>query len=276
MTRNIARLAATFGAVLALALLGTPANATSPTHVTSTASIVSTPDDGCPAWARDTFTRTTKITDAEPEVKAADVEAENHPHAYLVAITDDGTFVTKPGADSPGDAAVKIGTQVTGTLHGVGDFTVTGWLLHPDQLAALSGKTYDNAGYACKADVPAERTTGAWPLKFFKPGAKSSGIEHWTWTYATKCGDKASEQRTETTEGATGNITGKTCPSPSPSPSASASKKPASPTPPAVVSLPVTGPGSTGTLVAVGAGFLLVGAAVVWMLRRRRVAFSAE
>lgn len=246
-------------AFFAVALFGTPTFATE-SPVTSKATVKNSPDDGCPVWARDTFTRTTTITSLG-EGK------------YKVAIKDEGTFVTQPGSKTPGDASKTIGAEVTGSINGTGEFTVTGTLLDSTALAALNGKTYDNGSYDCKSDVPSAKTTGNWPLKFFAAGATTTGIDPWTWTYATAC-----EKRVESSKAQPdGNITGKVCPSPSPS--ASSSKPPtpkASTSPTVAASLPVTGPGDTTLLVSIGAGLLGLGTVVVLATKRRRKAFTAE
>lgn len=236
--------------------LGTAVHATE--TVTSKATVKNTPDDGCPAWARDTFLRTTTITGP------ADGK-------YKISIKDEGTFTTEPGAKTPGDATKTIAAKVTGTISGTGEFTVTGTLLGSEALAALDGKTYDNVSYDCKSDVPASKTTGQWPLKFFAAGATTTGIDPWKWTYTTAC-----EKRTESSvDGAAGNITGKVCPSASPSVSAAPSvSNPAASPSIGAASLPVTGSepwryAIAGVLVlAVGALFVLAG-------RRRRKQFQA-
>lgn len=229
--------------------LATPAQATGPDVLKAT--IKDSPDDGCPAWARDTFTRTTTIT-AAGEGK------------YKVAIVDKGTFVTQKDAATPGDPAATIQAEATGTITGSGEFTVTGTLIA--DLKQLDGKVFDNSGYACKSNVPAERTTGNWPKQFFTEGAQVSGIDPWTWTYKTAC-----EERTESSAAAAeGNITGKVCPTP-PATTPPATRPAADPTtPPAGAGggLPVTG---APILVIAGAGVLLVlaGGGALMLLRRR-------
>lgn len=176
--------------VLALTLAGAwPAHGATGTGWTSTAVITSSPDDGCPAWARDTFTRTTTITSLG-EGK------------FRVTIGDVGTFTTNPKA-----AGIK-GTAA-GKLTGSGEFTVTGDLRNQAALKALNGKTFSLAGHACKKDVPSDKTTGNWPKQFFKAGAQVSGINPWKWTYSTPCELKVESSVSSENSGA---ITGKTCP----------------------------------------------------------------
>lgn len=184
------------GAAVAASLAFTVGFAAAPadadTSVTSTATIRNAPDDGNPAWARDTFTRTTTITPGE---KAG---------TYLVKIADKGTFKTHKGAKSPNDAGTKM-RKDTGTLTGSGEFTVTGAKLRGHNgLNRLDGRIYHEGKYATKADVPTKFTTAHWALQFFKKGAQGSGITNWTWTYKTQC-----ESMTQTPDGVTGNITGK-------------------------------------------------------------------
>jgi hypothetical protein len=254
-------------------------------HVTH---IISSPDDGCPVWARDTFDRTTKIEKMSEGV-------------YKVTITDSGAFVTQAGAHTPGDASLTFATSFSGTLHGTGHYTVTGTPKTPTQVEALP-TTLNNSAYACKADVPGDRTTGNWPKRYFADGATVTGIEGWVWKYDTWC-----EHRVETPSGAHGNIT-KACVQPShshetksPCPSGSVTSPAASPTTTApqspytspvgtgtptahtsttpvasTGSLPVTGPGA-GILAAIGGALVLGGATLVFMLRQRREpAFVAE
>jgi hypothetical protein len=286
------RKAGAYTAALILAIVGVFAGASAAyatDGVATKITITNTPDDGCPPgttpWARDTFTRTTVLQ-------------HKGGTTWDVQITDDGTFTTQPGAKTPGDGALTITGGVTGKLHGTGHYTVTGTPKTEAEIKALGG--WNNAAYACKPDVPAERQTGAWAKRFFTDGATSTGIEGWTWKYWTGC-----EKRTESTGGAEGNITGKTCPapshswskSPSASPSASKSASPsasvsasrsasagatAGATPTVTTtpvadtgSLPVTGPGvgiivATGLILVGGGGMLTVAA------RRRRTNFTAE
>lgn len=187
-------LASTAVAALLCGLVAVPAGAdTAP--VTSTATIRNTPDDGSPAWARDTFARRTTIT---PGQEAG---------TYTVKITDTGSFHTVKGSASPNDPAVIIKRKDTGTISGSGEFTVTNATLKGHNgLNALDGKVFANGKYATKADVPAARSTDKWALQFFKPGAVSTSIQNWAWAYTRDC-----ESMTETPNGVTGNITGKKC-----------------------------------------------------------------
>lgn len=251
-------LALLFGALFA-APFGTVAHATAAPVVVS-AQVKNSPDDGCPAWARDTFTRTTTITPSG--------EGTNK-----VVIKDAGTFVTQVGAKTPGDASKTIGAAVTGTINGTGEFTVTGTLLDAPQLALLNGKTYDNGSYDCKQDVPAAKTTGQWPLQFFAQGATTTGIDPWTWTYKTACETRTESSTTEPV----GNITGKVCPSASSSASATPSvSNPAPGASPAAeaASLPVTG-NRPWLYAAAGGVALLVGGFFVAVSRKRRNHFQA-
>jgi hypothetical protein len=292
----------TAAAGLALAV-ASPALADDPL-IEQTTKIISSPDDGCPPWARDTFTRTTTVVNGATE------------GTYTVTIVDDGTFTTQDGAKTPGDASLTITGDVTGHLHGTGYYTVTGTPLTPSQVQALT-TTLDNSSDACKADVSPEKTTSAWAKRYFGEGATSTGILGWTWTYSTAC-----EFRTENEQGATGNILGKTCPassappttvvptctyvSPTPtstytSPTPTTTVTPTStyvspaatptvtvtpiathPATPSAVpvadtgSLPVTGPG-VGIMASAGTAMVLLGAgAIVWTRRKRTPDFTAE
>jgi hypothetical protein len=187
--RKLFRGAAAVIGVLTLSLAGAgSAQATGPTW-TSTATIKSSPDDNCPAWARDTFVRTTVITPLGEDT-------------FKVTIADKGTFTTNP-------TAAGIKGKATGALVGSGEFTVSGELRNQVALKALNDKAFNLAGFACKANVPADKTTGNWPKQFFKDGAKVSGISPWRWTYTTACETKVESSVASENSGA---MTGKVCP----------------------------------------------------------------
>lgn len=299
-SRAVLFAAGVLAAVGVIAVGAHPADATTTDVVAiNTATIGNTPDDGCPAWARDTFQRKTVIrtTDA--------------PGAYLIHIDDWGTFTTQAGAKTPGDATADIIGGATGHITGEGEFRVIGTPKTVAEIQAMGG--FDNSAYACKGGgstpVPADRTTGQWPLRFFAPGATVDTITNWKWIYHRPC-----EDRIEQVSGAVGNITGKVCP-PTPKPSTSASKS-ASPKPsgsvtspaasptatktappytsptattpgvtpavsltPAAVtggSLPVTGP-AVAVLIAIGLVAVAGGGALLWRNRRREATdFTAE
>lgn len=191
------RLIGVLGALVltALGALAVPSAAQATAVVVSKATITSSPDDGCPSpWARDTYARTTTITPAGEGT-------------YTVTIGDEGTFTTIAGAPSPGSPGTKIRAKVTGTLVGSGQFTVTGRLLGENALAELNGKNHQHGMYQDKCALPPAKTTGQWPLQFFEPEAKTSGINPWRWQYKTAC-----ETRTESsTADPDGNIVGRTC-----------------------------------------------------------------
>jgi len=206
--RGLACLVALLAALIGLGFLVTSPAQADAVH-TSTVEITNTPDDGCPEpWARDTFKRTTTIT-------AGDVAG-----TYKVAIADEGTFTTQVGAASPGDSAVPISMAVTGDLQGDGEFTVTGALKDAVSLAILEVE-YDNSEFDCKSDVPVERTTSKWPLRYFTDATLT--FDSWTWKYETAC-----ESRTESSTGTAGgegnNITGKVCSTPSADPTSTPSE----------------------------------------------------
>ena len=148
--------------------------------------LISTPDNGCPAWARDTFTRTTKIT----ETAVVGV--------YEVNIADAGTISTGAALNS-----------LEGHIVGGGDYTITGTLKPPVEIAAINGDTFDFGVYPCKTDVPTASGTNSWPLRFFEAGAINSGIDPWGWTYIL-CGESYTENSTPT-PAAPGTLTGSAC-----------------------------------------------------------------
>lgn len=245
--------AAAIGATAALAFAG-PALADNPTVYT--VHIKSTPDDGNPPWARDTLDRKTTISPGETE------------GTWTVTIDDDGTFSTA-GATKTAEGQTPVG-EVTGTMTGHAEWSVTGTLLTNPSTAEI-----DRSTEATKGDF-----TSKWPARFFAEGATVGAIRDWTWTYSTGC-----ETRTESEDdGANGDITGKKCPSPTPSatPSASASKSPAGAAPATTApttkapTLPVTGSAfPMVTAVGFAGGGVLVGAGLWLFFRRRRVRFTA-
>lgn len=142
MRKTIIALAAAVGALLAA-----PAYATTPS---TTVHVVSSPDDGTPPWARDTFDRTTTV--------------DTTGTGFKVSFTDDGTFRTPAG--------------LTGHLHGEGSFVVTGGT---KKTSGLPHGTIDRSSVAVK-----DSFTGDW-WKQFVDGGTTPGIVDWKWTYKTSC-----------------------------------------------------------------------------------------
>jgi LPXTG-motif cell wall-anchored protein len=238
--------------LLAIALgLGftAPAFATVTTHSTH---VISSPDDGAPPWARDTFDRVTSVTPTDD--------------GFLIQFSDDGTFTTPGG--------------VTGKLHGEGTFKVTGGTLKPGPFPASIDRT----------DVLVKDSfTGEWWKNFVTEG-QTAGIVDWKWTYSTHCWKRGySEFRIETPEGAKGEYPSKVCPakpshshSASPSPSVSSAQPSSGAVTPSTShttvvggpSLPVTGP-SIGILAGIGGVVIIGGLVALWASRRRRATFEA-
>lgn len=233
---------------LSAVLFGTPAFATEPPI---TVHVVSTPDDGTPPWARDTFDRSTKIVQLED--------------GYKVTFVDTGTFKTPDG--------------LVGQLKGEGTFYVTGGTRKTNG-GYVDGQTIDRSDVAVK-----DSFTTNWWKNFFDGEATSGGIKDWKWTYWTEC-----EKRTETENGVEGDYPTKTCGPHSPPPvqSSSPSGHPVSNKPSAHTStstsaaagvvggpsLPVTGP-SVWVFGAVGIFVIGFGAVLVMASRRRRSTFEA-
>jgi len=233
---------------LSALMFGTPAFATEPSI---TVHVVSTPDDGTPPWARDTFDRSTKIVQLED--------------GYKVTFVDTGTFKTPDG--------------LTGHLKGEGTFYVTGGTLKTNG-GYVDGQTIDRSDVAVK-----DSFTSGWWKNFFDGEATSGGIKDWKWTYWTEC-----EKRTETENGVEGDYPSKLCPppikipqseSPNPShslPSTSSAHTSTSTSAAAGVvggpSLPVTGP-SVWVFGAIGIFVVGFGVVLVMASRRRRSTFEA-
>jgi len=243
-----------FGAAVAL-MFSAPAYATETT--TSTVHVVSSPDDGNPPWARDTFDRKTTVTKTET--------------GWLIEFTDEGTFTTT--GEEP----------ITGTLKGQGTFVVTGGTLRTE----LPSGTIDRSD----KDVKDDFTTGWWSKFITGEAAETAGISKWKWVYKT-----CLETRTESESGGVeGDYPTKFCPPPTKSPqtdeSTSPKPKPSHSLPAPSTSTPAGGPvaggagsgGSSlpvtgvpaGPILAAGAAVLLGGAGLLWAARRRRTRFTA-
>jgi hypothetical protein len=171
------------------AVLAVPAVAHASTPTTCTATFAQHPESGA-GWAVDTFKRTTTIRPAGK--------------GWKVHIADVGTFTSVPGKPSDGDNSVPIENEVTGTLRGRGDYTVTGTDAPP---TCPSQDTYNGTN---------DPSTGDWPKLFFPAGATATGIDPWHWDYRTGCEHMVEDSRFSKVDG---NIVGKVCPTePTPTP----------------------------------------------------------
>lgn len=192
------KILAVLGAALlssvALVSLSAPAQAAPLYHLVQ--AVTSTPDDGTPPWARDTFTRTTDITRVDA-------------NTYRLAVTDAGTFTSPAGVTSPNSTATLAHAIPSGGFTGSFSFVVTGALKSAAQLAAVT-PTFDYGSVTDKNNPdPALPTTGGWYKQYFADPTTTQGLYGWTWTYTTAC-----ESMTETEAGVTGNILGLTCTTP--------------------------------------------------------------
>lgn len=152
-------------AMLATFVLGSPVAQAGEEPTVVTAQIVSTPDNDCPPWARDTFTRTTTIT------KEDDLEHKLY-SKYSIRLDDSGTFLAESG--------------IEGTIDGYVEYLVYG-NLKPDQVEDLSGKDYDYSGLACKGDASELPKTSEWALQYFGDKAYAKPITDWKYVYETPC-----------------------------------------------------------------------------------------
>lgn len=154
----------------------------SPKIYTCKASITAHPENSSPAWAIDSFTRTTKIRYATGG-------------NWAVRIHDSGTFTTVKGVKS--DSGDLITNKVTGHFSGVGDFTAKSKYGH---------LTCDQATeHFSGTKVP---STSTWVLHLLPKGATTPGITNWEWTYSTGC-----QWMIETEKGVSGHMSGDTsCP----------------------------------------------------------------
>lgn len=147
----------------ALALLGavwvvgpaTPSGGTEDNGTQVVTHIIETPDNGCPAWARDSMARTTTV--------------EKTYHGVKVSFHDAGVFKLPDG---------RQGTLVGDVRFNKLDGEVRSDLPDDDNL--------DNTAYGCKTDVPGDRTVGQWPLRYVDT-QDTPELKTWEWTY-TLCG----------------------------------------------------------------------------------------
>lgn len=244
-------------------------------------------------WADVTLTRTVKICRV-PDKAAADAKTVPVPTwTYHATVVDDGTLVTRGGPTLSPNAGIALAAGVKGTVKGFFevDFTAPAdWQFF--NKAKLHGKTVTGDPKASPADgnpTTTEWVPSLWSAGFVGTGSPSGfNGKTWEWRYKT-CNeswwDAADPASADGTTDAAGDITGaKPCPAPSASasvsvsasPSVSASAPPVVDTPPAAGGgLPVTGP-PVGVLVGVGAAAVLAGVALLlFVMRRRRVAFEA-
>ena len=153
---------AVFGLALGGSLAVAPAASASDVTVVN-AKVVSTPDNTVEnaAWARDTFTRVTTLTQTGEDT-------------YDVRIDDGGTFVTADG--------------VKGSVRGFVEYTIHG-TLDQNAVADLRGDTYDYSSFVTKNQVAAANdpglpTTSKWALQYFESDAHATGISDWDYVYS--------------------------------------------------------------------------------------------
>lgn len=159
-------------------------------------------------WARDTMTRSVRITDV----------GGDH---YKVDLTDAGTFTAVVGEHTPSlqttvqpssiDAGVNLTTgacgsddriwrALAGSIRGGGTYDVV--CADP---CRLKSSTEMQALPESFDDTPGPTvTTGNWAKQFFKGPVSDAGITGWKWTYQT-----ADETHVQSESGYSGNVTGK-------------------------------------------------------------------
>jgi LPXTG-motif cell wall-anchored protein len=129
--------------------------------VVVTSQIANTPDNDCPAWARDTFTRIATITEL-PEDSDAD---------YSIRFDSIGEFVAASG--------------ITGSLTEVIEYSVTGEL--SEDAGSLDGEIVDLSHLECKSDAEGTEKTSQFALRYFEQGATAGPITFWEYVYDTSC-----------------------------------------------------------------------------------------
>jgi hypothetical protein len=126
-------------------------------------------------WADDTMTRTLKITETGGTAGHWTFDAK---------LTDDGTFTTRKGAQTPnqgpGYAGDTIKSKVTGTMTGTVDYSFTATSLPSSarNLGVPAGET-DHGNPTLGFSTP------IWYEQAFPSGTTfgGAGIGHWSWTY---------------------------------------------------------------------------------------------
>jgi hypothetical protein len=171
--------AAVIAGALSLAAVSTAGATTRPAvksyTSTATTAVSNRPDSGDHGdWARDTFTRTAKVT-LVSEVALSycgGSTGTGHCYDWTGSVSDSGSFTTIPGGVSPGNGSLNgglppaISTAVKGTMAGTYRYAFySSW---KTASAALVATHENDAG-----NTPGGRsTTGAWPEQFFGAGAK--------------------------------------------------------------------------------------------------------
>lgn len=217
-------------------------------------------DDNGGVWARDTFTRTVKICEVQPDVV---VETPVDRAWYQATAVDTGTFTTITGEHLSPRAGVALLGGMTGTI--TGGFTTVKFDAEANFLSYNA--KHDKQTYTGKpgGDNPA---TSQWVNTLFTEDVKAN-LDSYGWTYKT-----CTEQWVETSDNDdgqaedAGDITGKPCPSVEPVPPAVPSE-PAASLPSDEVGLPVTG-ADVQTIGMAGGVLLVVGAVLLFAVRRRR------
>ncbi|HEY7225430.1 MAG TPA: LPXTG cell wall anchor domain-containing protein [Micromonosporaceae bacterium] len=244
MRRIAAALTALGLAALASLAVAAPASAADP--VVAVGSVTGAPDNdppgtpACDTWARDTFTRTTTIT----ESGTADV--------YDIHQEIDGTWVS------------TTNTAIKGTITGHLDYTVTGTLVA--DVGAVDDDI-DLSGFDCKTAVPdgPDKST-KWALRYFTDGATAGTLSDWEYVYDTACDDPYTEdeQADESGHPMGPDVFTEVCPEPT----RTKTTVPTTTNPGSEGTLPKTG--SNVTVIAGVAVLLIVGGVVTLAAVRRR------
>lgn len=178
--------------------------------VTAVTHVYNDPDSGNGGtWATDAFDRTASVTLDSPQP----VSTPSGFLAYTATVTDNGSFVTVPGAGTPDQSAPgqKISHAVKGTMAGTADYTII----------APAG---DKVGSTFQADLNANHvalsgalSTSLWPEQGFTPPAGAVvTLGNWSWTYITPAGESWTDSSTNGDGNVVsdGNITGLLAPPP--------------------------------------------------------------
>lgn len=130
--------------------------------------------DESSGWATDAFTRELKITD-NGAADSSNCGNDSLCHLYTFTLTDNGSFLTKDGADSPNGSATKIGGVFQGSMNGAAD-----------------GQFYAAPNSLKQGNIPisatkatAGVTTSTWPKLGLVDGTKTYGMTlvRYGWTY---------------------------------------------------------------------------------------------
>jgi len=157
-------------------------------------------------WAIDTIARTITVVkhSAAPLSDCAGAPAGNATcYYYTATVSDDGSFATISGANSPNAASTPINGIVNGTMTGGSDVE---FYADSGNLEASTISTVNNGGTSGPR-LYSDTSDPKWYESFFPAGTVVSGVNlpDYSWTYDAP---NTCESWVDAFSGSTGNITG--------------------------------------------------------------------